>query len=95
MSKQTGKAGRGFRGRFYYPGPPETLISESGIVDATYLAGMQTLFDNLVAALVADATVVFPILFHDSASPGSHTANEIVKLLARNVVGTMRPRQRR
>jgi hypothetical protein len=95
VSKQTGLVGKTHRGRIYFPGVPETLVDEAGVIDAAYLASMQTLFDNLLTSINGDAAVNVMVLLHDSASPGDHAATEIVKLLVRGVCGTMRPRQRR
>lgn len=94
IAKKTGLAGKSLRGRFYLPGIPETLIDEGGVIDATYLASMQTLVSALLTSVNADAGVDYMVLLHDEDSP-QPVPHQITSLVARSVAGTMRPRQRR
>lgn len=95
VSKKTAFIGRQHRGRVYLPGVPETLVDDSGLLDATYVSDVQTLFNALFTSINADASVAQLELFHDSETPGALAPTPLSSFLVRNVVGTMRPRQRR
>jgi len=95
VSKKTVRLGKAFRGRMYMPGVDEVKISEGGIVDGAEVNAWQASMDALRAALIADAAIVDVVLFHSVGSPEANTPTSISRLLVRNVVGTMRPRQRR
>ena len=95
VSKLTGFAGRSFRGRVYMPGLRETDVDESGAVAGATVNAWQTAFDNLQTALIADAAVEGVILLHNEGNPNAGIPTPVTRFLVRNVIGTMRPRQRR
>lgn len=95
VSKSTGLLGKPFRGRLYLPGLSEAAVSEAGIVDGTFVNLYQTAFDDLQDDLIADAAVESLQLFHDETSPFANTPTTIQSFVVRNVIGSMRPRQRR
>lgn len=95
VSKKTGLAGKGLRGRVYLPGVPETLVDEAGVIDPTYLASMQTLMNNLRTSINGDAAVDEMVLLHDEASPLAGARTSISSFLVRNIAASQRPRQRR
>lgn len=95
VSKNTGLVGARHRGRLYMPGLDENSILESGLVDGTELNAWQTSFNSLYTSLNADASIDALDLFHDESTPGSGTPDVITGFTVRNVVGSMRPRQRR
>jgi len=94
VTKLTGFTGRRFRGRMYLPGVPEGQIDEGGIISSSRNGAVQGVMDLFNAELVADPAIEGLVLFHDSASPPTEPTL-ITDFRARNVVGTMRPRQRR
>lgn len=93
-TKRTNIAGKRFRGRFYLPGVPETLVEEDGALSVSYLADVQTALDALMVALEADTAIGNLFLLHDSSTPAT-APTRIFKLLARTPVATIRKRQRR
>ena len=95
VSKHTGLVGRAHRGRMYMPGLDEAKVTEDGIVDGAEVNAWQASMDALHAALLADTAVDQIALFHDTTSPFAGTADPISNFIVRNVVGNMRPRQRR
>lgn len=95
ISKQTGLSGRAHRGRIYLPGVEEANVDEAGLVVGAQVNNLQGWFDDLFDNLVADAAVESLALFHDESTPGDLDPDVITSFLARNIVGSMRPRQRR
>lgn len=95
VSKVTGLAGRQHRGRVYLPGLREDAYDEGGVLNGADVNSRQVIMDAFRTAFVADAAINFMVVFHDSSTPGLLAPNEVLNLLVRNVVGTMRPRQRR
>ena len=95
VSKQTGLSGKAHRGRLYMPGLAEGSVDEAGIVNSGLVGTWQAAFNALIISLVADAAIDELALFHDSATPGGLDPDTINTFVVRNVVGNMRPRQRR
>lgn len=95
VSKVTGLLGKAHRGRFYLPGIQESNVDEAGIIDAGAVTAYQAIIDAFKTSVVGDGAIGNLCLFHDESSPGDHSADVITSLLVRNVVGNMRPRQRR
>lgn len=95
VSKQTGIAGRKFRGRCFMPGVSEADVDESGTLAGAAVNLVTAAFEDLRSDLLAAASLVDVVLFHDSETPGSVVPTSIVAFACRTVVGTMRPRQRR
>lgn len=94
VSKQTNIAGRRFRGRFFLPGVPDA-VDEAGVIPGAVVTSIQGILDTLWTNLNADASVEYVALLHDESTPNSHIPTEINRFLLRDIVGTMRPRQRR
>ncbi len=94
VSKLTAFSGRRFRGRVYLPGVPDAMVNEGGVIDTARVDFVQGRFNELLTELEADAAIDGVALFHDSSTP-STGAQRVVAFKARNIVGTMRPRQRR
>lgn len=94
VSKVSGLAGVRNRGRIYFPGVADNDVGEDGIIVGATVNLLQTQFDALRVALEADAAVDSLCIFHDSTTP---VVNPTVQTgyVVRNVIGTMRPRQRR
>lgn len=95
ITKQTGLAGRSFRGRLYMPGVDEDNIDETGAINGAEVNAWQTSIDNLRTALLADAAVDDLILLHSEGNPNAGIPTVITSFTVRNIVGGMRPRQRR
>lgn len=95
VSKQTGLAGRKYRGRVYFPGVAESDVDEAGAVAGATVNAVTAAFEDLRTDLLADASVDDVVLFHDSETPGSVVPTPITAFTCRSIVGTMRPRQRR
>lgn len=95
VSKRTVRIGRSFQGRMFMPWPDEAFVGESGGITGSEVNAWQASMDALVVALLADPAIDSLALLHDVASPHAGTPTEITSLLVRNIVGTMRPRQRR
>lgn len=95
ISKRTGILGRAHRGRLFMPGVEETLINEGGIITGSEVNAWQASIDALQTALIADASIDSIALLHDVSSPFANDPDIVQNFLVRNVVGGMRPRQRR
>jgi hypothetical protein len=95
VSKKTNIGGRQYRGRLYMPGVEEAAVGEDGVISGGYVNAFQTNFNNLRTNLIADAAIDNLVLFHDENTAGLLPPTVIQSFLVRNVVGTMRPRQRR
>lgn len=95
VSKVSGLAGVRNRGRLYMPGVADNDVGEDGIVQGATVNLLQAAFDDLFSDLEADADIQALDILHDSSTPGSQNPTQQVGYVVRNVVGTMRPRQRR
>lgn len=95
VTKQTAQAGRRFRGRLYMPGVEESQVLDSGIILGAEVNAWQASMDALFTSVTSDADVTSFALFHDSSTPNAQVATTITSFRVRNVVGSMRPRQRR
>ena len=95
VSKRTNIGGRAFRGRMYLPGVQEGDVDEAGIIAGARVNTTQATLDALKVALLADPAIDQLVLFHDDTTPGALAPTTIQSYLVRNVVGNMRPRQRR
>lgn len=95
VSKVTGLLGRAYRGRIYMPGLREADVDESGTITGSVVNTYQSAFDALHTALVADSAVNSPALFHSEGTLHAGEWTNINSFRVRNIVGTMRPRQRR
>lgn len=95
VSKQTGLVGRRHRGRLFMPAPDEGQVDDAGVLNGTERNLWQTTMDDLRTSLLASASVDDLVLFHDESTPGASSPDVITSFVVRNVVGTMRPRQRR
>lgn len=66
IKKQTGTAGRAFRGRMFFPGVSEGLVSPAGVLDSALITQMQGDINSAFAAWVALDLV--PVLLHSTGS---------------------------
>lgn len=84
-----GVSGR-FGGRMFLPGFSEAQVAAGGVLVTATLGGLQSIMDDLYAALVVDGSTpqVFP-------ASGSSDAREVVSLPVEGVVATQRRRLRR
>lgn len=90
--KQTDFGGRAGRGRMYFPGIPEVKFDQSGTMDETWRAALETeLNDMVAAAILADLS---PVLLHGAGSPLS-TPSPITGLAVSGTAATQRRRLRR
>jgi len=94
VSKFTGLFGKGQRGRLYLPGVPESQVGEDGLLAPTRVANIQAAMNTIHAAIPQNPAGDRAVLFHDSLSPPLPPST-ILNYIARPIVGTMRPRQRR
>lgn len=92
VKKVTPDGGRAGRGRMYMPGMPETVISDSGLVDAGFLGSANTAFEDFRARL--NTATIPMILLHGAGSPIS-LPSVVTSLLVDPKVATQRRRLRR
>jgi hypothetical protein len=72
--KTSGFRGRHNQGRNYWPGfLAENVISPNGLIDPTYLASINTLFDTWAGAILADGFL--PVLLHKNGSTPTTVTN--------------------
>jgi hypothetical protein len=95
VAKKTANAGRAFQGRMYMPGVFEGSVDEAGIIDGTVVNNWQATMDQLFTDLVADTAIEELALLHDANGPLANTPTALTSFVMRNIVGSMRPRQRR
>jgi len=90
VRKHTALGGRRHRGRMYVPGFYEGNFNSAGAADSTWLATMQTSFNDFYAAMIT-AGVDLTLLHADGViSPTTITSLEVEVTM-----GTQRRRQRR
>lgn len=96
VHKNTGLGGRHNKGRWYLPGAFESLVSPTGVVDATYLAGYNTSLATLRDAYYAATEVLAVVLLHNprTADPTPAPTN-LLSLTLDPVVATQRRRLRK
>lgn len=96
INKRTGFAGRQYRGKMTLPAGylAETNVDEGGVIDSTFLSGLQTRCTSAFNALVTNN--VPPYLLHDTPLVGPvPIPTAITSFSANGLVGTQRRRLRR
>lgn len=96
VNKNTGLAGRQYRGKFSMPAGylPESEVNEAGIIDSTYVSSLQANADQTLAAMTTNAVPMY--ILHDAPLVGSTPVPTLVdSLVISDLVGTQRRRLRR
>ena len=91
IKKQTGFAGRKFRGRQYWPGPTESAVDDGGTVSVSWVTLLTAIATAQMTAL-SSSPWDGPVLLH---SDPSLAPTPIIQLLASNRVATQRRRYKR
>lgn len=93
FAKRTGVAARWARGRTFVPEVVEADVDGSGLIEATPLAALQSLADDLLAAFEVGALDGMFVL-HDETSPALGP-NQVTSYTAEPKVATLRTRYKR
>jgi len=91
QKKLANKSAR-FAGRLFWPGAKEAYVGSSGLLQDTYITGMQEKWNALKVAL--DAAELFPSVFHPAATVPEE-ATQIAQFQVATTVATQRRRLRR
>jgi hypothetical protein len=92
VQKRTALGGRSNRGRFFVPGPPETLIGVDGVLAATVATAWQNAANNYKSAAEVAPEIDFLVILHDATVVGVPTP--VTALTSQSLVGTQRRRLR-
>ena len=92
VKKVTAFGGRTGRGRFYFPGIPESVVTSAGVITA----GNRTSMENAMEAMRANLTTfgASPVVLHGASSPVA-TPRLITAFSVDSKVATQRRRMRR
>ena len=95
ITKQTDRAGRTGKGRWFLPWIAEGACSNIGVVDPTYRGTVQTAAFEFLNAMSNDMTFAAPMmLLHNVGAPGGTTPTLVTALSANAVIATQRRRLR-
>jgi len=101
VRKQTLRAGRPGKGRFFVPSVPEGSVSEIGVLETDYKNTMQAQMGDMWTILTygpEDPPVGPPcpmVLLHNSGTPGGVDPDLVTSLQVQSVIATQRRRLRR
>jgi hypothetical protein len=97
VKKRTNVGGKTNQGRFFLPGPPESIVDGNGMIPNENLTGVQVVLNNYYADVLAAPVVVRYVLIHGTRKTGAAGAapTTVASLQVMNQIGTQRQRMRR